>query len=84
MIKALVLGASLAVISTAAFAQTATTPMTCDDAGMKALKSEAETAKMEQRTTVDSAIGDATMAMQKGDMDACMAAMQKAKMAIGM
>ncbi|KQY27545.1 MULTISPECIES: hypothetical protein [Rhizobium/Agrobacterium group] len=76
----LIAGATIVALSTSAYAQNMT--VTCDDAGMTKLKSEAETVKQEHRTEVMAAIGDASMAMQAGKMDECMASMQKAMTAI--
>jgi len=73
-------GAAILALSTSAYAQNMT--VTCDDAGMTKLKSDAESAKQEDKTEVMAAIGDATLAMQAGKTDECLAHMQKAMMAI--
>jgi hypothetical protein len=73
-------GATVVALATSVYAQDAT--VTCDDASMAKLKSEAEQAKEENKTAVDAAIGDAAIAMQAGNMEKCVADMQRAMMEI--
>lgn len=86
MLKLMTLaGAATIALSTVSFAQTSATmmPMTCDNTNMENLKADVKKAPSDaQKSDAQAAIGTATMAMQSGDIEGCVAAMQKARMAI--
>src|SRR6218665_1919426 len=58
-------------------------PMTCDATNMANLEAEVKKAPSDaEKATAQSFIGEATVAMNSGKTDECVAAMQKARMAI--
>ncbi|MDQ0323589.1 hypothetical protein QO002_005795 [Pararhizobium capsulatum DSM 1112] len=82
MIKSLVLaGSAFLALSTTSLAQDL--PMTCDTTNLANLEADVIKAPSDaQKSAAKAAIGTATVAMQAGNIDACVAAMQKARLAI--
>ena len=77
MLKLITLaGAATIAFSTLSFAQTSATmmPMTCDNTNMENLKADVKKAPSDaQKSDAQAAIGTATMAMQSGDIEGCVA-----------
>ncbi|WP_143523560.1 hypothetical protein [Pararhizobium arenae] len=84
MLKLMTLAAAATIaLSSASYAQTAMMPMTCDTVSMENLSADVQKAQDEaQKSRAQAAVGDATVAMQAGNVEACVAAMQKARMEI--
>lgn len=84
MLKFMTLAAAATIaFSTAGYAQVHDMPMTCDTVNLENLKADVKKAPSDgQKAAAQSHIGTATVAMQNGDLEGCVAAMQKARLAI--
>ena len=84
MLKFMTLAAAATMaLSSAGYAQTQMMPMTCDTVNLENLSADVQKAQDEaQKSRAQAAVGTATVAMQNGDLEGCVAAMQKARMEI--